>query len=429
MSWTTLWRSILANLFTIVVVLLGLFQVLIGHWVVVVFAGREGPGLALGLVLGAGLVGLQLAAFPAIRRAARGRGLVRRLARAYLAVGVVTIFVGLVISFSWLGFFPLAGLLQLVGVGPEAAYTIFRIGSAAVVGLLVGMFVWGFTGGQWRVERTHVAVPIEGLAAEARGLRIVQLSDLHIGNGLEGPRLERLVAAVNALDADLVVLTGDIFDYEPRFVEDGARRLGGLRARRGVYGVLGNHDVYTGKELVVDALARLAPDLKLLRGEVVPVPGVPLFIAGVDDPGRDWTVTNMVMEDLDALAHELPDDAPTLLLVHRPEAFPHAARIGFPLVLAGHTHGGQLAIPSPSGRWNLARFVTRFDRGLHRIGRSVLYVNRGIGVAGPSIRLGALREIATIELVAPHPAEAPETTDPAGRAARELEALAVAGGS
>jgi predicted MPP superfamily phosphohydrolase len=95
-----------------------------------------------------------------------------------------------------------------------------------------------------------------------------------------------------------------------------------------------------------------------------------------------------------------------VLLVHRPETFPQAARLGFPLVLAGHTHGGQLALPSVGGRLNLARLVTRYHRGLFRENGSVLYVNRGAGVAGPALRINCPREITTIELgvgLAPEP--------------------------
>ena len=89
----------------------------------------------------------------------------------------------------------------------------------------------------------------------------------------------------------------------------------------------------------------------------------------------------------------------TVLLVHRPEAFPQAARLGFPLVLAGHTHGGQLALPSLGGQLNLARLMTRYHRGLFRENGSVLYVNRGAGVAGPAVRVNCPREITTIETV------------------------------
>jgi predicted MPP superfamily phosphohydrolase len=85
--------------------------------------------------------------------------------------------------------------------------------------------------------------------------------------------------------------------------------------------------------------------------------------------------------------------------VHRPEAFPQAARLGFPLVLAGHTHGGQIAVPGFGQRLNLARIITPYHRGLYRENGSVLYVNRGVGVAGPALRISCPREIATIELV------------------------------
>ena len=89
---------------------------------------------------------------------------------------------------------------------------------------------------------------------------------------------------------------------------------------------------------------------------------------------------------------------PTLLLVHRPEAFAQAARLGFPLVLAGHTHGGQLALPGTGGQVNLARVVTNLTRGVYRSEASTLYVNRGLGVGGPALRVQCAREIALIEL-------------------------------
>jgi predicted MPP superfamily phosphohydrolase len=245
-----------------------------------------------------------------------------------------------------------------------------------------------------------VRIPLPSLAAELRGLRIVQLSDLHIGNGLEGRRLARLVEEVNALEADLVALTGDLFDFDPRHVEEGARLLGGLRARLGVFTVLGNHDRYTGIERVADALGRLAPGMVLLRRDLVRLPTpAPLYLAGIDDPATRFTDRDLVVPELEELAARAPEDGPVILLVHRPEAFPHAARLGFPLVLAGHTHGGQIALPTPGGRYNLASLVTRYHRGLYAHGGSMLYVNRGIGVAGPAIRVNCSREIATLELV------------------------------
>jgi uncharacterized protein len=395
-----LWGRLLGNLFTTLGVLLGMMQVVVGHWATVVVAGREGPGLPLGLALAALLVLANWLLLPVLRRARHERGWPRRIARLYMSAGLATLLLGSAVLLSWVGFLPLHALLTLSGVEPETSFAAFRVASAAVVLTIAALLAWGFTGGQARVERTHVRIALPRLAPELRGLRIVQLSDLHIGNGLEGGRLERLVEEVNALEADLVALTGDLFDFDPRHVEEGARLLGGLRARLGVFTVLGNHDRYTGLERVVEALRRLAPGMVLLRRDLVRLATpAPLYLAGIDDPATRFTERDLVVPELEELAARAPDDGPVILLVHRPEAFPHAARLGFPLVLAGHTHGGQIALPTRGGRHNLASLVTSYHRGLYVENGSILYVNRGIGVAGPAIRVNCAREIATLELV------------------------------
>ncbi len=386
------------NLFTILTVLVGVFQVIVGHWVVVVFAGREGPGLALGLVLAAALVAANVFALPTIRRAARSQGLPRKLGRAYMAIGVTTLPVGLVITLAWLGYLPLAGALNALGISGDFAFDAFRVVSGAVVCTLVATFLWGFTGGQAAVDETHVPLGLDAFPDALAGLRIVHLTDLHIGNGMEGARLASLVERVNEMEADVIALTGDLFDFDPAYVEEGAAGLSGLRARRGVYAVLGNHDRYTGREYVAESLGRLAPNIRLLRGDWEKVPADhPLYVCGVDDPEGDWTARGVRFDGLDELHRSLPDDGPAILLIHRPEFFPQASQLGFPLVLAGHTHGGQLALPG-AHHWNLARIITDYPRGLYRQNGSTLYVNRGIGVAGPAIRINCAREIATLEL-------------------------------
>jgi predicted MPP superfamily phosphohydrolase len=322
------------------------------------------------------------------------------VARVYMAVGIGTLLLGMAILLSWAGFLPLAGLLSAVGVSGESVFQGFRILTIPIVGALMFMIVWAFTGGQKKIDHTRVRVSLQDLPDEHRGLRIVQISDLHIGNGMEDLVLDAMVARVNALEPDLVAVTGDIFDFDPRFVEAGARGLAGLRARHGVFAVLGNHDTYTGTEHVVTELTRHAPNVRLLRDEIVRIEGIeaPFYVAGIEDPGRDWTAKAVELDSLERVGSARSDDGTTLLLVHRPELFPQASRLGFPLVLAGHTHGGQLALPTPGGRINLARFFFDFHRGLYTLGDSILYVNRGLGVAGPAIRFNCPREIATIEL-------------------------------
>ena len=392
-------RLLFGRIILTLAVTLGLMQVVVGHWVTVVLADREGPGLGVGLTLAALLIAANAYLVPVLRRARRRGGFPGAIARAYMGLGVATILLGFSVVASWMGFLPIGGLLSLLGVSPEWVFQAFRLVSIPIVGTIAGMLLWGFTGGQAHLTHTHLRIPLENLPEDLRGLRIVQTSDLHIGNGMQGRRLERLVGRVNALDPDLVVMTGDLFDFDPAYLERGARALAGLRTRYGVFAVLGNHDTYVGAEQVAEALRDHAPDLRLLRKEVVRLPvSAPLYLAGIDDPGRDWTARGVDIPDLQVLAQKLPCDGPTVLLVHRPEAFPQAARLGFPLVLAGHTHGGQLALPSLGGRLNLARLVTRYHRGLFRENGSVLYVNRGVGVAGPALRVNCPREITTIEL-------------------------------
>jgi len=152
---------------------------------------------------------------------------------------------------------------------------------------------------------------------------------------------------------------------------------------------------------VAKMLGSHAPSVRLLRDEIVRLPTAePLYLAGVEDPGRDWYARGTELEGLTAVAEARPEDGPVLLLVHRPQAFHQAERHGFPLVLAGHTHGGQLALPTPGGQYNLSSLMSPYTRGLYRRNGTTMYVNRGIGVGGPALRINCPREISTIELVA-----------------------------
>ena len=316
--------------------------------------------------------------------------------RAAFALGFAVLVLAAGVAAFAASFGGLALLLASTGLGSEAGVALFRAGSAVCAGALGAALAWGFGVEPLQLEVTRIRVDRPSRSPD---LRIAHLSDLHIGNGLEGERLDALVERANDLAADLIVLTGDLFDYDRSAVDAGARVLGRLRAPLGVFAVLGNHDVYVGVDRIADALAALAPGVALLRDawRRLPTDG-PLYLAGAEDPGRDWTARGGELAAIDALGESIPKDGPAILLVHRPDAFPQAARRGFALVLAGHYHGGQVAL---GARANAARLLTRFPRGLYRDGASQLYVSRGLGFAGPRIRLGSRREIALLELGAP----------------------------
>jgi len=381
---------------------IGLAVAILAAWGVAFALGPRAlawkPALAIALAF-AGAGGWALPR--AVERSKRSPG-ARAGLRGAFALGFPLVVLAAGIAAFAAGFGSLALLLGSTGLSSDAGVALFRAGSAALVAGLALALAWGFGVEPLRheVTRTRVTLP-------RADLRIAQLSDLHIGNGIEGARLDELVEAANALAADLVVLTGDLFDYDRSAVESGARALARLRAPLGVFAVLGNHDVYVGADRIAAALAALAPSVTLLRDAWRRLPtAAPLYLAGVEDPGRDWTGRGRELPALAALADSLPRDGPAILLVHRPDAFPQAVRLGFPLVLAGHYHGGQVAI---GARVNAARLLSPFHRGLYRDGASQLYVSRGLGFAGPRIRLGSRREIALLEVGA-------GLSDPASRA-------------
>jgi predicted MPP superfamily phosphohydrolase len=270
----------------------------------------------------------------------------------------------------------------------------------AGIGVIGGLLVYGYTVGRRALDVTSRRVAIPGLPAAFAGFRIVHVSDLHIGRFLGADELRRHVDRVNALDPDLICITGDLVD-RAETCANGFPVLAGLRARHGVLVTLGNHDVYAGAEAVTAALLRHTP-FTVLRNAVteIAIDGARLAVVGVDDLGRDWARGVLEHPALPPLARRVPDGAPFIVLSHRPDCFGQAAELGAHLVLSGHTHGGQLALPPLLGRRvrNLAEFITRYDRGVFRDGDATLVVSNGLGFTGQRIRLFTPREIGCIEL-------------------------------
>ena len=233
-------------------------------------------------------------------------------------------------------------------------------------------------------------VHVAGLSPELDGYRIGQLSDVHCGPHVPESRVSAWVARLNALELDLMTITGDLITHGSSHVEAVARALGGLRAKDGAFACMGNHDYFTDGEHLIRALERGGLTVLRNRGVVVTRGGARLYVAGVDDT---WTSR----DDLDRALENRPEGVPTVLLAHDPDLFPQAQARAVELTLSGHTHGGQLAVPGIR-RLSLARFITRWTAGLYRQGRSWLYVNRGAGTTGPPVRLGAPAELAVITL-------------------------------
>jgi len=377
-------------------------EALITEWALrAIGFGSLGPARFAGLVVALAFANAAtLAILPRLARRARAGFVVGRV---WLVASVAALVTGppLAAVFAFFGPLEWLGPLASERLG-HVATALLVPGGGAAVALGFGTIFWGYLVGQRRVEVDRTELPLAGLPDALAGLRVAQISDLHIGLQLRAPLLRELVARVNALEPDLVAITGDLFDFDPAFIEEGCRELAALRAPLGVFCVLGNHDVYTGADAVARGLAAFTK-IRVLRDAwaKIEVAGGELAIVGVEDPGRGWTERDSTHEALAKLAGELPRDLARLLLVHRPSYFGEAARLGFPLSLAGHTHGGQIALPFPAQHHNVSRLISRWTRGLFRDDATgaLLYVNRGLGVAGPPVRLNCTREISLHRLI------------------------------
>jgi len=237
------------------------------------------------------------------------------------------------------------------------------------------------------VERHTIRIPRLPLALDH--FRIVHLSDIHHSPLTGRKQIERAVEVANSLQPDIIALTGDYISHEREYAAPCAGMLGRLKARCGVYAVLGNHDHWTDAALVTDLFA--SEGIRMLTNEGMRFEdnGASFWLAGVDD-------TMVGLEDLDlALAGSQADEM-KLLLAHNPLVLRRAARTGVDLVLAGHTHGGQVTWRSETSRSGRPR--RRLLRGLGRQGETQIYVSRGLGTVVLPIRYGCLPEVALLEL-------------------------------
>lgn len=234
----------------------------------------------------------------------------------------------------------------------------------------------------------HKRIKLNRMPKVFDGFRIVQLSDVHHGPFSSRDQIERAVETANRLQPDIIALTGDYISKERHYAAPCAEMLGKLKARFGVYAVLGNHDHWVDAPLLTDLFRAEGITVLINEGMRFEQNGETFWIAGVDD--------SMVgLEDISLALAGAGQDEMKLLLAHNPIVLRRAVRASVDLVLSGHTHGGQVAI---RGERSSARPRKRALQGLWRQGNTQIYVNRGLGTVVLPIRYGCPPEISLLEL-------------------------------
>lgn len=275
---------------------------------------------------------------------------------------------------------------------PVRRQSLLHLTNLALLGTSVALSGLGALGARRRAAVVDVVVPIQNLPEALEGFTVVQITDLHIGGTIKKGYIDAVVDAVNALDADLVAVTGDVVDGSVAELADHAAPLARLQGRHGVFLCTGNHEYYSGANEWCAEFARLGMRPLLNAHVVVNHGGADVVVAGVTDFNAH-TVLPEHQTDPSKAIDGAPDSGLKLLLAHQPRSCFVAAECGYDLQLSGHTHGGQffpwmffVALQQP------------FTAGLDRCKNLWVYTSRGTGYWGPPVRVGAPSEITRLRM-------------------------------
>lgn len=261
--------------------------------------------------------------------------------------------------------------------------------AAGMVGL-AGCSAYGTFIEPYSYELTEREIFIPNLPASFDGFRIVQLSDMHHSRFVTLDEVRRAVELTQGAGGDLIVLTGDYTTYSRRFIEPCVELLRTLSAPFGVWAILGNHDHATDPRATTRALERAGIPVLSNRWTEIERGGEGLPLVGVDD----WSWAAL---DWERAQRGLDARRASILLSHQPRVLDMQPAWKHSLILAGHTHGGQINLPLIGAP---VRFSEEFKyvSGLFRRADTQMFVTRGTGVVGLPIRIGAPPEISVLRL-------------------------------
>jgi uncharacterized protein len=274
--------------------------------------------------------------------------------------------------------------------------------ASAVVAAPFVAGAYGLFYGRLNLEITRQRIRLARLPNAFAGFRIAQLSDIHIGPFMTEEQIRKYVRIVNDLKPDLIALTGDFVTWDASTQRAVVNALASLHAPFGIFGCLGNHEAWSHTEASITRMFQQV-GIRILRRENVEVSthGESFNLIGVDfetsrhmGPGNE----KFVLRYLEGVESLMAPGMVNILMSHNPDTFDRAEEMGIDLSLAGHTHGGQVALEFVSPEIAPSRLATPYVAGWFQKPGGQLYVNRGIGTIGPPIRIGAPPEITVYEL-------------------------------
>ena len=241
---------------------------------------------------------------------------------------------------------------------------------------------------------SEVQIPIPGLPKDLHGLRIVQITDIHLSPFLSVSEFAAAIDMANETRANIAVVTGDLITRRGDPLDACLRQLARLRAEAGMLGCLGNHEVYAlAEDYVTEQGRRIGIDFLRHRAKQLQFGKAVINFAGVD-------YQRMHSRYLPGAEQLIVPGTLNILLSHNPDVFPVARAQGYQLTIAGHTHGGQVDVEILHEHVDVARYFTPYVQGLYSQENSSVYVSNGLGTIGVPVRLGAPPEVSVLRLCA-----------------------------
>jgi uncharacterized protein len=367
------------------------------------------PGLCL-LILG---LGLQFQVIRWLLNSYRQRALIwlgAAASTALLVLGYLLEFQRVLLYFparwwTWLECASLVETMWLIGLAlalplwhsvpqfdPSRRHMLRAAGAGLCIAPIAGTVFGIARRNRFRVSEVPVLIP--NLPKDLDGLRIVQITDIHLSPFLSERELAIAVDMANETRAHIALVTGDLITRLGDPLDACLRQLARLRAEAGVLGCLGNHEIYTGTEkYVTEQGRRMGIEFLRQRAKLLRFGNAAINFAGVD-------YQRMHTPYLTGAERLIVRGALNVMLSHNPDVFPVAAAQGYDLTIAGHTHGGQVDVEILHRHMNVARFFTPFVQGLYRRENSSVYVSNGLGTIGVPVRLGAPPEVSVLRLCA-----------------------------
>ncbi len=310
-------------------------------------------------------------------------GIIMLLVFSFLAIDIVKILIWVMSK---------SGLINSSGYSSERRKFIAGITSFSASAVVLGAAGYGVGKYLSKAKIKRLMINLSGLGSQFKGFKIIQISDLHIGQLMTKENLAQIVEQVNGTGPDIVAITGDLVDGNTSILVDDISPLRKLKTRYGVYFVTGNHEYYSGVDEWIEELKKM--NIIVLQNERVKIKidDDYFYLAGVPDK-QGARFSKEHTPDYDKTLTGTDRSKPLVLLAHQPVQVKQASKYKVDLMLSGHTHGGQI------WPFHLLVYLQQpYLKGLYKVGKTNLYVNQGTGCWGPPIRIGSENEITEIVL-------------------------------